>query len=378
MIFDLIITKHLIQCYFFSRPTEFQDAMDLSVQKSSTPTISPIRHGRKAAIMRKFLNEETKRIIEENDRRKLLVSPNSKSVTLPDLSCCFSDSSASDDVIIIEDSNDAEEFNIEKSERREEEIYQRSVAEKNAEVSSVKKSDESPIKTKLKDYKCTLCKFTTTEKRSLKTHVLLHKIEKHEITNDRHTHACEHKELPCLLCNLPRITLKIDIKPNPLISNSLECPVCFRKILKRSGMNKHLQAHIDHHKRQSAVLGKKEKNFNQKNQRILQMATNGKKFPFECSKCKLPFAEEYDKRAHEELCRRRQYKHLWNFSDVKITERKNANSQDLKVKNTIELKTHEEIEVKVEIVDAKRDEKMVDVNMECQKDPVEAPWRPWA
>lgn len=353
--------------------------MDLSVQKSSTSTISPIRHGRKAAIMRKFLTEETKRITEEKERPILLASANSKSVTLPDLSCCFSDSSASDDVIIIEDSNDAEKFNIKKIETmsREEEIYRKNVAEKSAEVFSVIKTDESPIKIKLKDFKCTICKFTTTEKRSLKTHVLLHKIEKHDITNDRHTHTCEHKELPCLLCNLPRITLKIDIKPNPLISNSLECPICFRKILKRSGMNKHLQAHIDHHKRQSAVLGKKEKNFNQKNQRILQMATNGKKFPFECSKCKLPFAEEYDKRAHEELCRRRQYKHLWNFSDVKIAERKNVNSQDAKAKSIIELKTREEIEVKVKIVDAKREEKLVDVNI-CQNPAAEAPWRPWA
>ncbi|XP_055301712.1 zinc finger and BTB domain-containing protein 24-like isoform X2 [Sitodiplosis mosellana] len=261
----------------------------------------------------------------------------------------------------------------------EEEVYHKSPVKTSAEVASFDKSYDTMNKIKYRDYKCSTCKYTTTEKRLLKTHMLLHELGKHEITSDTLVHTCEHKQMPCYLCNLPKITVKIDIKPNPLLSanNSLECQVCYRKILKKSGMNKHLQAHVDQLKKQSALLGKKEKNFNQKNQRILQLVAIGKKFPFECSKCELPFAEEYDKRAHEELCRRRQYKHLWNFSDVKINKRKILNTKDVKAENTMELKTREGLELEVKIIDAK-EEKLIDINMECQDSPAEAPWRPWA
>lgn len=316
--------------------------MDLSVQQPVITTNSPLRHGRKAAIMRKFMKEEIQKTI--------MLASESQTVNLPDLTSCFSandaanqfsDSNVSDDVIIIEEQSTVDVLVIKDTETASsEEEAQRDVPV--VKVTILDKTPNDTDKSALKRYKCPSCKFVTSEKLLLKTHLLLHTIEKHEITSDPSVHGCNHKIMPCFLCSLPKNHAELNLKKMLAPNKDLECPVCFRTFLKKNGLNKHLQAHIDQHKKCSAQLGKREKKFNQKNQKIIQMASNGRKFPFECSKCRFPFAEEYDKRAHEELCQRRQYKHLWNFTDatVKANELKRANTNNAKeVKTSVELKT---------------------------------------
>lgn len=324
---------------------------------------SPIKHGRKAAIMRKFIKEEAQ-------RNKMLLIDSKKNV-LPDLSSCFSDSSGSDDhdVLFIHEVKETEPTNetivINENEPilNEEEIPKQLIENSKIQVIDDDNDDQS--------YNRLYPKFEP--KVLFKTTLLLHTIKNHAIENEGHNQKCD-------VCTLPKDSLEMDVKrlltPN---KSRLQCPVCSRKFLRKTGLNKHLQGHIDDHKKCTAQQNKREIISNLKNQRFLNMAALGS-LPFECSKCQLPFAEEYDKRAHEELCRRRQYTHLWNFTDAKYYMPRLDVLKRIKAKdaNTINKpKDIKNVDTVDENIDTKEAEIIVDVNMKNQANE-ESLWRPWS
>lgn len=268
---------------------------------------SAMRFGRKAAIMHKFLNEEIQRN-SVNVKVNIFNDP-----ILYEVSSPFDDVNMSVSTEISTASENSPIFSIEKS------IHHANPApERNAKLPSsfAEISSKSiAMLQKPKPHKCLECNFKTSNVSHMKSHILC----EHRNKNFRHT---EHKH----------------IKHN---SKQFECSECFKKFGNKGGLSRHSRAHIDEHTRIHTHLAIREKRFTEKNQLILNMTKNHKRFPFACSKCNLPFALEYDKRAHEELCRQRQYKHLYSTNSRIIDARKehlNTISYNLKCKrNTVDL-----------------------------------------
>lgn len=188
----------------------------------------------------------------------------------------------------------------------------------------------------------------------------------------KHEPICKRDLFACGSCEY---TTKREVLMNThrrthLRSKPYQCYRCFKAFSKKNFLDKHIQAHLDDHSKYLDEIEIREKKYYKKDQLILNMATNGNKFPFECTKCKLPFSEEYDKRAHEELCQRKQYKHLWNFSNVRINNVNRPPRSDEPLSK--KLCTENDSESDIEIVD---DQKFHEPKN--QQESTEVLWRPW-
>lgn len=89
------------------------------------------------------------------------------------------------------------------------------------------------------------------------------------------------------------------------------CAKCGKKLKTKSARKSHAAAHTRREINLGEQLKMREKTFWKKQKLTMFTAINYTQFPFHCAKCEQPFTDESDKAAHEYLCQRRNYKHLF-------------------------------------------------------------------
>lgn len=340
---------------------------------------------RKGAIMSKFMHEQTQnneiRLIDNTYRISTGISHDlnmneMQKHTENDVVICLDQEDphheSSDEVLVIS----SDESMDEKSSN-----YECPECEYETSHYSVFKA-HLRLHTTGKPYECDICSKQYAFSVSLTHHKKLHKfinifrcsVCRNGLNREedflKHTSVCKRDLFACSSCEYTtrREVLMNTHRRTHLKNKPYQCFKCFKAFLKKSGFDKHIQEHLDEHSKHLAEIEIREKKFLRKDQLILNMATNGNKFPFECSKCKLPFSEEYDKRAHEELCQRRQYNYLWNFTNLPLNNNANRPQRREEVPNK-NVNNDSDGETDIEIIN--------DKELEPSGENEEVIWRPW-
>lgn len=127
--------------------------------------------------------------------------------------------------------------------------------------------------------KCALCEYETCDQVKWKFHMQMHSNENMNSVN----HQLEYTE----------------------------CTKCGKNVRSKSGRKRHAAAHAREEIKLGELLKMRERTFWKKQKLTMFTAMNYKQFPFHCTKCEQPFTDESDKTAHENLCQRRHFKHLF-------------------------------------------------------------------
>lgn len=355
--------------------------------------------GRKASILHRYMNEERRKLEQASEKppseldTSLSTVISTESMDMEDVSTSFSDEND------YEAKNDA---------IQEDSGYQNTDNSSEEEISDETRSNKKLLKcssckystihvgfyrahmrshTGEKPYTCDICDEKFAYGRSLSQHMKLHasrfrcmKCQETflcDIELNDHKSKCTEDSFRCHYCKYTTKRwsyMKEHIQTHGVIRKLHECTKCLKYFAKKSSLSRHLKAHID-----LANAKLRQKKLERENQQLSSVATNVTKFPFECAKCKLPFLKEYDQRAHEELCQRKQYNHLWNFSNVKVHAKGNKLERSIEKNNDEGERQRKENENKNgHLNGAEQRGVRVDFNEPCQENANDdVLWRPW-